>query len=328
MGGFAATPQGGVLDVAVSNFAKQYRNNELIGDLLAPRVPMDRETFQYIIHGRDNLRLDGSTLRAPGDSPRKIRSSFSLAPYFCKSHALGAEIPFETEKFAQGYGFSQIAKAAQQVMDKLMLDREVYLAGLAAGSGTTIALSGTSMWDNAASTPIEQITAAKSTVLQSGVRPNILILGHPVVDALINNAEIINRVKYTFPGGVIDQVNLAQLSAVLGIRCVDAAAVQVDKNDAVSFVWGQNAVLAYAQDASSQYDLSSFKTFVWTAAPETVDGYGVITEPKFPLSSKATLVSTDWYWDIKNTAPETTYTFTNCCAAPTYETLPSFPAAE
>lgn len=328
MGAFAIGPQGGVLNVAVSNFAKQYRNNELIGDMLAPRVPVDKQTFQYIIHGRDNLRLDGSTLRAPGDAPRKIRSSFSLATYYAKSHALAAEIPFETEQFGLGYGFSEIAKASAQTLDKLLLDREVYLAGIAAGAGTTVALSGSSMWDNTASTPIENITAAKSTVLQSGVRPNILILGHPVVDALINNTEIINRVKYTFPGGVIDQVNLAQLSAVLGIRCVDAAAVQVDKGDNVSFVWGQTAVLAYVQEISSQYDISSFKTFVWTGAPETVSGYGVITEPKFPLSSKATIVSTDWYWDVKNTAPETTYTFTNCCAAPTYETLPAFPAAE
>jgi hypothetical protein len=325
MGGFAATPQGGVLNVAVSNFAKQYRNNDLVGDLLAPRVPMDRQTFQYIIHGRDNLRLDGSTLRAPGDAPRKIRSSFSTASYFCKSHALGAEIPFETEQFGLGYGFSEIAKAAQQVMDKLLLDREVYLVGKAAGAGTTVALSGTSMWDNAASTPIHDIVYGKSIARQSGVAPNILILGDPVADALLVNPQIVARFVNTTPGVPID---MDGLSRVLSIKCVRASAVQVDKNDAVSYVWGQNAVLAYVQDVSSQYDLSSFKTFVWTAAPETVDGYGVITEPKLPLSSKATLVSSDWYWDIQNTAPETTYTFTNCCAAPTYESLAAFPAAE
>jgi hypothetical protein len=139
------------------------------------------------------------------------------------------------------------------------------------------------------------------------------------------NPQIVARFVNTTPGVPID---MDGLSRVLSIKCVRASAVQVDKNDAVSYVWGQNAVLAYVQDVSSQYDLSSFKTFVWTAAPETVDGYGVITEPKLPLSSKATLVSSDWYWDIQNTAPETTYTFTNCCAAPTYESLAAFPAAE
>jgi hypothetical protein len=290
---------------------------------------MDRETYQYVVHDRAAMRLDGSTLRAPGAAPRTIRSAFSTAPYFCKSHALSAEVPFETEAFGAGFGFSQIAKATRNVMDKLLLDREVYLAGLVAGAGTTLALSGTSMWDNSSgiSTPIENITAARSIVRQSGVEANILILGSPVVDALVNNAEIINRVKYTFPGGIIDQIDLNQLSTVLGVKCVRAAAVQVDKNDNVSFVWGQTATLAYVQEVSSQQDLSSVKTFVWTGAPETVDGYGVIVEPKYPLSTKTTLVSSDWFWDQRITAPETLYTFTNCCAAPTYETLPAFPAS-
>jgi hypothetical protein len=326
MGGFAAVPQSGVLNVAVSNFAKNYRNNALVGDMLAPRVPVDRQTFQYLIHGRDGMRLDGSTLRAPGNAPRTIRSSFSLAPYMCKSHALAAEIPFETEQFGLGYGFSEIAKASQQTLDKLLLDREVALAALVLGAGTTVALSGSAMWDNAAGTPYTNITQAKSIARQSGVAANVLILGDPVADALLLNAEIRDRIKYTIEGGVLSDMDA--LSRLLGIKCVRASAIQVDKTDAVSFVWGLTATLAYVQDVTSQQDLSSVKTFVWTAAPETVEGYGVIVEPKYPLSTKTTIVSTDMYWDMRITAPETLYTFTNCCAAPTYETLAAFPAAE
>jgi Ca2+-binding RTX toxin-like protein len=325
MGGFAATPLGGQLNVAVSNFAKAYRNNAMIGDMLAPRVPVDRQSFQYLIHGRDGLRLDGSTLRAPGNAPRTIRSSFSLDTYFTKSHALAAEIPFETEQLAQGYGFSEIQKAAQQVMDKLLLDREVTLAGLVAGAGTTVALSGTSMWDNAASTPIQDVTKARATVRQSGTEASVLILGDPVADALLTNAQIVARFVNSVPGVAID---MDGLSRVLGIKCVRASAIQVDKGDAVSFVWGQTATLAVVNAVSSQQDLSSVKTFTWTAAPDTVDGYGVITEPKYPLSAKATLVSSDWYWDMKITAPETLYTFSNACAAPTYVSNPAFPSGE
>jgi len=224
-----------------------------------------------------------------------------------------------------GFGFSQQAKASQQVLDKLLLSREVYLANLAVGAGTTVALSGTSMWDNAASTPIQNITAAKSIARQSGVAANVLILGDAVADALLVNPQIVARFVNTTPGVPID---MDGLSRVLSIKCVRASAVQVDKNDNPSYVWGQTATLAYVQEASDQMDLSSFKTFTWTGAPDTVDGYGVIIEPKYPLASKASIISADWYWDIQNTAPETTYTFTNCCAAPTYETLPAFPAGE
>lgn len=327
MGGFAAPFGGGSLNVAAANFAKSYRNNMLIGDMLAPRVSMDRQTFQYVIHDRSGMRIDGSDLRAPGDPARALRSSFSLASYFCKSHARAAEVPFETEQYGLGFGFSQIQKATKNVMDTLLLGREVLLAQTVLSQGTTLALSGTTMWDNAASTPIENVTLARGIARQSGVEANLLVLGSPVVDALVNNAEIINRVKYTFPGGIIDNINMDQLSAVFGIKCVRAAAVQVDKNDNVSYVWGQTATLAYVQDVASQEDISSVKTFTWSAAPDTVDGYGVIVEPKYPLHTKAQIVSTDWYYDIRITAPETLYTFSNCCAAPTYESLPAFPAA-
>ncbi len=327
MGGFAAPFGGGLLNVAAANFAKAYTNNAYIGDMLAGRVPMDRQAFQYVIHDRSAMRLDGTDLRAPGDAPRTLRSSFSTAMYFCRSHARAAEIPFETEQYAQGFGFSQIQTATKNVMETLLLGREVLLAQKVAGAGTTLALSGTSQWDNPASTPIENVTAARSIARQSGVEANILVLGSPVVDALVNNQEIINRVKYTFPGGTIDNINMDQLSAVFGIRCVRAAAVQVDKNDNVSFVWGQTATLAYTQPVSSQEDISSVKTFTWTGAPDTVDGYGVIVEPKYPLSTKTQIVSTDWYYDIQVTAPETLFTFSNCCAAPTYEGLPAFAPA-
>jgi hypothetical protein len=324
MGGFAAVPLSGQLNVAASNYAKEYRNNGLVGDMFAPRVPMDRQTFQYVVHDRSAMRLDGSTLRAPGGTPRMIRSAFSTLPYFCNSHALSAEVPFETEQFGLGFGFSQIAKATRNVMDKLLLDREEALVSVVAGAGSTVALNGTSMFDNAASTPIEFFTAARAVIRASGVEANVAIISSPVVDALVNNQEIINRVKYTFPGGMIDSVDLNQLSTVLGIKCVRAAAVQVDKNDVPSYVWGQNVVLGYVQDVSSQQDISACKTFVWTGAPETVDGYGVIVEPAYPLSRKATIISSDWYWDIRVTAPETLYTFTNCCAAPMMPTFPAF----
>lgn len=179
MGGFAAPFGGGALNVAAANIAKAYRNNMLVGDMLAPRVPMDRQTFQYVVHDRSAMRLDGSDLRAPGDAARAIRSSFSLAPYFCKSHARAAEIPFELEQYGIGFGFSQIAKATSNVMDKLLLGREIALAAAAVGAGTTVALSGTSMFDNAASTPVENFTQARSIARESGVEANLAVLGSP-----------------------------------------------------------------------------------------------------------------------------------------------------
>lgn len=239
MGAFAAPFGGGTLNVAAANIAKQYKNNSLMGDLLAPRCPMDRQMFQYVVHDRSGMRLDGSDLRAPGNVPTEIRSSFSTANYNCVAHARMAKVPFETEQYGLGFNFSQIAKATQNIQDKLLLGREVYLASLVtnpANVPNTLALAGASMWDSyltgGTSEPVEAIEAAKAIVRQSGVVANLLILSDPTFVALKSNPIIIEYFKYTKSGAI----TLDDLSNVFGIKTVVASAVSVDKNDNVS--WG------------------------------------------------------------------------------------------
>ena len=73
MGGFVGTMPVGTLNVALSNFAKQFRNNAFVGELLAPRVPVARQSFQYVVWNRDDQRVPGNTQRAPGDRPTTVR---------------------------------------------------------------------------------------------------------------------------------------------------------------------------------------------------------------------------------------------------------------
>jgi hypothetical protein len=320
MGGFAPSLPVGTLNVALSNYAKEFRNNMLVGDMLAPRVPVARQSFQYLVFDRSNQRLDRQTLRAPGAIPQSDRMSYSALPYFCQSHALRAKIPYEQEQYALGLGFSEKQAATRRLMDKLALDRENYIAQLlfTAGNVTnTMALAGNAMFDSYlggnTSQPTQVIEYGKSVVRQSGVEANALILSDPVITALVNNPIIVQRFQYT-KGGAI---GLDELSTVFGIKCYRAAAVALNDVNAASYIWGTNAVLAYVQDATSQQDLSGLKTFDWTAAPETVGGYGVLEFPEPNLDAKADIISVDWYWDTRITAQETLFTFTNCVAAPT-----------
>lgn len=325
MGAYAPSLPVGTLNVALSNFAKEFRNNLLVGDLIAPRVPVARQSFQYLVFDRSNQRLDRQTLRAPGAVPQSDRMNYSTAPYFCKSRALRAVIPFEQEQYALGLGFSEKQKATARLIDKLNLDRENYIAQLVTSTSNVpnnVTLSGTSMWDNysGASHPIAVIEAAKTTLRQAGVEPNALILGDPVVTALVNHPDIVDRFKYTNPGG---NITIDQLSSVFGVKCYRAAAVALNQDNVASYVWGENAVLTYVQPASSESDLSALKTFDWAAAPETVGGYGVVEFPEPNLDAKADIVSVDWYWDTRITATETLYLFTGCVAAPTMGSIPA-----
>ena len=326
MGAFVGNMPIGTLNVALSNFAKEFRNNAFVGDLIAPRVPVDRQSFQYVIFDRSNMRLDRQTLRAPGDRPQTDRFNYSVAPYMCQSRALEAKIPYESEAYGLGLGFSTKQKATQRLIDKINLDREVQLATLvttAANVPNNTALAGASMWDPAAGGhPIPVVDAAKSLLRQAGLQDSemMFVLSDPVVVALCNHPDIIDRFKYTNPGG---NISLDQLSSVFRVKCVQASAISLDKTNTASWVWGVNALLCHAQPATSMQDISFAKTFTWTSAPETTEGYGVMEWPSPHRSEKADYLAVDWYWDLRITATEAAYLFTNCVAAPSMGAIPA-----
>ncbi len=54
-----------------------------------------------------------------------------------------------------------------------------------------ITLTGTSLWTNAASNPLNDVRGWKRTLVkESGVTPNILVMGSEVMDAFINNSNV------------------------------------------------------------------------------------------------------------------------------------------
>jgi hypothetical protein len=323
MGGFTGLRPLGTLNVALSNFAKEFRNGDFVGDIVAPRVPVDRQGFQYIIFDRSNMRNDRQTLRAPGAKPQSIRMSYTDDTYFCKSRALDAEVPYESEAYAMGAGFSLKQKATKRVVDKLNLDREIQIANLV--NNTTnfpnfTDLASTHKWDDYVNShPIVDVDAAKAVIRQAGVKPSYFVISDPVFVALRNHPDIIDRFKYTTPGSI----GVAELSTVFGVPVTVASGVVLDVTDAGSWIWGVTAFLGYSEPTAAMDDVSAAKTFVWTGAPDSVDGYGVMEWPDPHRSSKKDWVSADWYWDIKATAQETGYLFQNACAVPTFGSIPA-----
>lgn len=329
MGGYVGLAPAGFPNVALSNFAKDYRDQLLIGDLLAPRVPVDRQSFPYLIFTQDDFRMPASTVRAPGDGAMSIRRSYSTDTYFCRSHALKDSIPFESESYSLGLGFSARQRATKSLSRALNLFREGEIAAMALSTSNFpngVTLSGNSMWDsyitldqteaNVTSHPIVDVETAKETLRQVGIADEemVLVLSSPVVRVLINHPDIVERFKYTNTVGVVD---IAKLSSVFGVKCVRAGAVQLSQNNLKTWVWGNNAFLGYVQTAPSREDLSALKTFSWTGvgdrgienglvAPSS-DGFSVLEWIDPQLDKKTYHQSADWYYDIKVTAQEAGY---------------------
>lgn len=332
MGGYVGLAPAGFPNVALSTFAKDFRDQLFIGDMFAPRVPVDRQSFPYVVFSQDDFRTPGSTLRAPGDRPQSIRNSYSTDNYFARGHALETSIPFESEAYGLGLGFSTRQRATKSLSRRLNLSREVDIASslLSAANfpnGVTLT-DATAKWDSyitdptkatadtVTSDPITDIELAKETLRQTGIADEemALALSSPVVRVLVNHPKVVNRFQYTNTLGMVD---LAKLSSLFGVKCVRAGAVQISQNNTKAWVWGGNAFLGYAQPAPSMQDLSCMKTFSWTGEGDSgvdnglvakgSEGFAVLEWLEGHLSEKKYWQSAEWYYDLKVTAKETGY---------------------
>jgi hypothetical protein len=350
MGGFVGTMPVGTLNVALSNYAKEFRNNALVGERFAPRVPVARQSFQYVIWNRDDFKVPGNTQRAAGDRPITTRRGYSVAPYMTVSHAISTDIPHETEAYGLGLGFSTKKQATQQIMNQLNLDREIAIANLLLNTGNFpngVTLSGGSQWDsyitspaddtpeNVTSDPIVVVDGYKAVLRQAGIQDAqmALVLSDPVATAVRNHPLIIDRFKFTNASGGITN---AMLSAVFGVEVIQASAIALNQQNIADWVWGYHAFLGYAQAAPTQMDVSCAKTFVWAGGQDdkgnslpgpdnTVDGYGVLEFPDPYLDAKKDWISGDWYYGIEVTAVETGIPILNAVSSANFPmgTVPS-----
>jgi hypothetical protein len=345
MGGYAPSMPAGPLQIALSNFAKERRNNALVGSYFAPRVPVAKQSSQYVVFNTDDLRVPGSTLVAPGGRPTGTRRSFSVAPYAAQRHGLEDFIPDESESYGLGFGFSEQKMLTKQLIDQLHLKYEAEIASLLMSTTNFpngVTLTSSNQFDNypavaetgTGSHPIVLIEQYKSQLRQAGIQDAdmVLLLSDPVALVLRNHPDIIDRYKFTNAGGIITNEMLSQ---VFGVKVIVGSAIGLSQNNVQSWIWGNNAFLGFAQQVSTMNDMSCAKTFCWTGGtgpdgntypgpsntPQLLsgqplssgtDGMGVLSWPEGHKSEMKTWVSLNWWYDLRVTSQETGIPILNC----------------
>lgn len=330
MSNLVTAPLTGRLDMALSNFAKGYRQNGLVADYLFGRVPVSRQADRYWIFGRESFQLSEQTLRAPGATPQETRFQLSTGSYFCPSRALQSRVSDEERA---SYTLSDLNMEAVQLNQaKLMLDREQRAFNLVSttanyAAANTIALSGTSQWDNGASNPIQQVEIGKRQIRLTGQKPNLLVLSDDVFAAVRVHPTLIARYQYTTVTG---QLNEQQLAQIFGVEQVVIASAVYHDGTNPGFIWSNIALLCFIaptvapagvlepgkEGTLGVKDISFGKSFVWADAPSTIGGYGVIIARDPMATAKADIVGVDWYSSEVITASDAGYLFTNVLAVP------------
>jgi hypothetical protein len=95
MAGASPSVLQGKIDVALSQFARQYRNNNLVADFLFPRVEVLKQQDYYWTFGRENQKLAENALRGPGSAAERIAQTISKTLYKAQDHSLARVIPDE-----------------------------------------------------------------------------------------------------------------------------------------------------------------------------------------------------------------------------------------
>lgn len=313
MGASLVSPLTGHLDAALTEFAKAFRNNALVSDIVFPRVSVGRQTDKYWVFGRESQELLEQDLRHGGAPAQRIRMSLSTDSYKAESHALASEIPDED---LQNYEAGDLRQDATQVLiDKILLHKEKRFADLITTTNVTnnITLTGTSQWnDFSGSDPIGDIETGKTSIRKNaGVEPNLLVIGEPVYTKLIAHPNIVERFKFTMPGA-IGAVELASAFAIPQVLV--ARAVFTNEAGTVDFLFGKKALLCYVTPQATRRDISFGKTFVWANAPGTIGGIGVVPGRVADPTAKGEIVGVDFYYDQKITAVEAGYLIENAVA--------------
>ncbi len=245
-----------------------------------PNIPVSKQSDRYYTYDRGDFNRDEMQLRAPATASAGGSYSLDNTPtYFANRYSFHKDIPDEVRANADAV-LSPDREATQFVTHKALIKREkLFVASFFKNGVWSQEIDGVSgtptgaqvkQWNDAASTPIEDIRAAKREIAQStGYEPNKLVVGRAVYDALLDHPDIIDRIKYGQTAGsaaMAGSDTLARLFNVDELLVMNAVenTAKEGQTAAHSFIGGKQALLVHAATSPGLMTPTAGYTFSWT----------------------------------------------------------------
>lgn len=244
----------------LTNVAVDYKNAEYIADQVLTNIPVKKESDLYYTFVRD-FRIP-ETLRANGSPSNRISWAVSTTAYALQEHALKDVITDRDRGNADDIDVD--VKTTETLTDKILLRKEFDAATqlFTTGSwGNNASATTATSWayNTTTSNPIGNVQSASTVILKnSGRRPNKMIMGSDVFDALKGNTNVFNRVQYVERAIVTAELlaSLFDLDKVfVGNAVYDAGLEGVAES--ITSVWGPNALLAYISNNPGMKELTA-----------------------------------------------------------------------
>jgi hypothetical protein len=264
-------------------------NKNFIASTVFPTVPVQSKSDSFFVYDRGEFNRDEMKERAPATESAGGGFDVSTDTYAAKVYAFHKDLDDQTLANSDA-PLNLEMDASRYVTQKALLKREklfvtkFFTTGKWTTNMTGAASSPASgqllQWNNAASTPIENVRAGKAVIVEStGFMPNTLLLGYRTLDALLDHPDIVDRIKYS--GGLGNNapanVSISALQQLFGIERI--LVMQAIENTAKegqaavhSFIGGKHALLCYSAPNPGLLQPSAGYTFAWqgflAAGPE------------------------------------------------------------
>lgn len=289
-----------------------------------PVVPVQKQGDRYVVFDRGDFNRDQMQRRAPATQSAGGGYKIDTTPsYFADVWALHKDIDDQTRANTDN-PLNPDRNATTFLSHQAMIRMEKQWATNYFGTGKwttdiTGGSGGVIKWDDASSTPLEDIALGCETILKStGFWPNRLVLGQPVWTRLKNHPDVVDRIKGGSTSGDPAKVSLANFAAlievdtVLVMKSIENTAIEGSAN-VHDFIGGKKALLCYAAPNPAVEIPSAGYTFAWTgylgAGP---DGQRV---KQFRMEPEAAdRVEIELAFDMKKVAADLGYFWTTIVA--------------
>jgi len=189
------------IDQHLTQIAINYRPAAMIADLIAPIVPVNKESDLYPVFNRAEILSVEDSLRSRGAEANKITRSVSSAGYLVKNYALRYDQYIEDlANMDAAYELELGAGASRYLLDKLALGWEKRLFDqINSTSNVSTAFKPSSAWNAPVAAnqgdPLNQIDQIIET--QTGrttQRPNSILMGWQAWRAFRRNTNVRNMI--------------------------------------------------------------------------------------------------------------------------------------
>ena len=310
------------IDVALTNMSVAYKQSasNFIAEQAFPSLPVPKETGLYWKYEKGAFFRDEARKRAPATESAGGGFKLGTDSYITYPWAIHKDVTRQ-ELANADEGIDPFSDATEWCMQQLLIRRErlfvdAYMKTSVWGTDV-VGNTNFAYWnDEAASDPAEDFKVARRTILASTAhKPNTLIVGYDVHEALKKHPLITKNFKYTGATSITNQMiaQYFELDKYLVSEAVYASSDEtLDATPTMNFITGKDALLCYSVPSPSLLKPTAGYIFTWSGLTG-LNNAGILTK-RIPMSLKddAERVESQMNVEMKVVAPDMGYFFSGC----------------